>query len=99
REIVRAFHRHPVIGRGADGREQIFSDPEKTGSKRAEEPFVAGADEEIGDKSYDVDGDGAAALADVEKKQCALPVAGFGEARNVQHGDVVEADVAGVDVV
>ena len=37
------------------------------------------------------------ALADVEKKQCALLVAGFGEARNVQHGAVVEADVADGD--
>src|SRR5205814_3030067 len=66
-------------------------------SKRAKEPFVACADEKIGAKSCDVDGDCAAALADVEKKQYALLVAGFGEARNVQHGTIVEADVADGD--
>src|SRR5208282_1348058 len=69
-------------------------DPEKPRAKGAEEPFVTGADDEIGAKLRDIHGNGAAALAHIEQQQSPLRVARGGNAFGVEQRPVVEAHEA-----
>src|SRR5262249_1956352 len=72
----------------------LVVDPKEARAEGTKEPFVTGTDEEVGVELADVHGNRAAALADVEEKEGALGVAGFGNASSVEQRAVVVANMA-----
>src|SRR5258707_5322183 len=96
-ENFRAFRGGPVKGAGTLFFGVFIFNPEKSRAVGTEQPFVSGADQEIGAELGDVERYASTTLTDVEKKQRTLRVARSGETRGVEQHAIIEAHEADRD--
>src|SRR5258706_13950399 len=96
-ENFRAFRGGPVKGAGTHFFGVFIFNPEKSRAVGTEQPFVSGADQEIGAELGDVERYASTTLTDVEKKQRTLRVARRGETRGVEQQAIIEAHEADRD--
>src|ERR1700736_590728 len=93
--MFRAFVGHPIKRARAHVGNVFAFGPEKTDAVWAEEPFVSGANQKIGAERFYVQRHCATTLADVQKQQRTLGMAGGGNTRGVKERSVIKAHQTG----